>query len=254
VTSRPRDWDAKTYQAIAVPHEEWANGILDRLELQGNETVLDAGCGSGRVTKLLLERLPNGRVIGVDGSPSMIESARGVLDADRTTLTVQDLLELELDEPVDAVFSCAVFHWIKDHDTLFQRLHAVMKPGARMAVQCGGAGNIGRFHEHLLAVAAEDPYKEHFDGWEGPWNYATPAQTAPKLEGAGFTDVDTWLQKWDVTPPEPREYARTICLGNHLERLPEELKQPFVDDVCDRAGDPLVLDYVRLNIDARKPA
>jgi trans-aconitate 2-methyltransferase len=251
---KPRDWDARTYQVIEVPHEDWARSILERLDLSGDERVLDAGCGSGRVTKLLQAELPNGHVVGVDGSPSMIESARGVLDPERTTLYVADLLELEVDEPVDAVFSCAVFHWIRDHETLFQRLFAALKPGGRMSTQCGGAGNIERYHEHVIAVAAEEPFAQYFAGWEGPWNYASPAQTAPRLARAGFADVDVWLERWDVTPPQPREFTKTICLGHHLERLPEELRDPFVDATCERAGQPLVLDYVRLNIDARRPA
>jgi trans-aconitate 2-methyltransferase len=249
-----RDWDARTYETIEVPHEDWANQILDRLALEGDERVLDAGCGSGRVTRLVLDRLPDGHVVGVDGSPSMIESARAELDPERTTLSVANLLELEVDEPVDAVFSCAVFHWIADHETLFERLYAALAPGGRLAAQCGGAGNIARYHEHVLAVAGEEPYAEHLAGWEGPWNYASPAQTAPRLARAGFEDVDVWLERWDVTPPQPREFTKTICLGHHLERLPEELRDPFVDATCERAGEPLVLDYVRLNIAARRPA
>jgi trans-aconitate 2-methyltransferase len=248
-----RDWDARTYQRIDVPHEDWANKVLDRLALRGDERVLDAGCGSGRVTKLLQGRLPNGYVVGVDASPSMIESARAELDPERTELHVQSLTDLELDEPVDAVFSNAVFHWIADHELLFRRLHAALRPGGRVAVQCGGSGNIAKFHEHLLAVAAEPPYAEHFAGWDGPWNYATPTQTAQRLDAAGFEDVDVWLERWDVTPEQPREYARTICLGNHIERLPDDLRDPFVDAVCERAGLPYVLDYVRLNIDAKRP-
>jgi trans-aconitate 2-methyltransferase len=249
-----RDWDARTYQSIDVPHEDWAKQILGRLELAGDERVLDAGCGSGRVTKLLQERLPRGVVVGVDASPSMVESARGVLDPERTELFVSDLTELTVDEPVDAVFSCAVFHWIPDHETLFQRLFAALKPGGRLAAQCGGAGNIERYHEHVVAVAQEEPFAEYLGGWEGPWNYATPAQTAPRLARAGFTDVDVWLERWDVSPPQPREFTKTICLGHHLERLPAELRDAFVDATCERAGEPLVLDYVRLNIDARRPA
>src|SRR5205814_4879583 len=106
-----RDWDASTYERVSDPQVEWARAVLDRLPLRGDETVLDAGCGSGRVTRLLLEHLPEGRVIGVDASASMIEQAREALPDDRTELIVSDLLDLELTEPVDAVFSNATLHW-----------------------------------------------------------------------------------------------------------------------------------------------
>ena len=249
----PRDWDAGTYQRVSDPQFEWAQEVLERLPLDGEETVLDAGCGSGRVTQLLLDRLPNGRVFAVDGSESMVEAARERLDPDRTTAWVSDLVALEVPEPVDAILSTAVFHWIPDHPRLFGRLHAALKPGGRLVVQCGGAGNIDGFHGHLGGVADDPRWKPYFDDMPTPWNFATPAQTAKRLEAAGFTDVHTWLEDKPITPPEPREFLRVVCLGHHLERLPEALRDEFVDEVAERAGSPLVLDYVRLNIDARRP-
>ena len=249
----PRDWDAGTYQRVSDPQFEWAQEVLERLPLRGDETVLDAGCGSGRVTQLLLDRLPAGRVFAVDGSESMVEAARERLDPDRTTAWVSDLVELEVPEPVDAILSTAVFHWIPDHPRLFERLFAALKPGGGLVVQCGGAGNIDGFHGHLGGVAGEQRWKPYFDDMPAPWNFATPAQTAKRLEAAGFTDVHTWLEPKPITPPEPREFLRVVCLGHHLERLPEDLRDEFVDEVAARAGSPLVLDYVRLNIDARRP-
>jgi trans-aconitate 2-methyltransferase len=250
--SATRDWDARTYHRVSAPHQDWAEALFDRLALQGDETVLDAGCGSGRVTEKLLARLPHGRVVAVDGAPSMVAEARALL-GDRATVLQSDLVELELDEPVDAVFSSAVFHWIRDHDALFARLHAALRPGGRLVAQCGGKGNIATFRAHSDVVAARAPYAEHFADWAGPWNYASAEETAERLERAGFTDVRTWLQPWDAQPPEPEHYLRSVCLHPHMERLPEALREPYITDVIAEAGSPLVLDYVRLNIDARRP-
>lgn len=249
----PRDWDAGVYARVSDPQFEWALEVLERLPLRGDETVLDAGCGSGRVTKELQSRLPDGRVFAVDGSPSMVDKARESLDPERTEAWVSDLVELEVPEQVDAVLSTATFHWIPDHARLFRRLHDAMRPGARLVAQCGGAGNVDNFHGHLGGVAALPEFARYFEGMAGPWNFATPTQTAQRLGRAGFIEVDCWLESKPVTPPEPREFLRVVCLGHHLERLPDQLKDPFVDAVCERAGSPLVLDYVRLNIDARKP-
>ena len=252
MSSAARDWDAGTYHRVSTPQLEWAREVVERLPLRGDETVLDAGCGSGRVTQLLVDRLPDGKVIGVDASPSMVEKAREAVGPDAEVF-VCELTELEVAEPVDAVFSNAVFHWIPGHDALFGRLFAALKPDGRLIAQCGGQGNVQRFHEVLHEVSAEEPFAEHLAGWEGPWNFADPASTALRLESAGFVDVSTWLNPAPVVPDEPEAFVATVCLGHHLERLPEELRPLLVERVIKCAPSPFTLDYVRLNIDARRP-
>ena len=241
----PRDWDAETYERISAPQERMGRAVLDRLDLRGDEAVLDAGCGTGRVTAALAERLPDGRVIAVDGSPSMIEQLRERLP--QAEAHVADLLELELDRPVDAIISTATFHWITDHDRLFERLHAALAPGGRLEAQCGGRGNISSV---VRAIEAVDP--PALRGWS-PWNYAGPEETTERLQRAGFTDVRCWLHDEPVEPPEDENYMRTIVLGSHVERLPAGDRERFVADVIAHLPEPLVVDYVRLNISARRP-
>jgi trans-aconitate 2-methyltransferase len=245
-----RDWDATSYQRVSTPHEEWARSVLDRLDLAGNEVVLDAGCGSGRVTSMLIERLPRGRVIAVDGSSAMVEGVRSVLrSADEAR--VADLVGLALEEPVDVVFSSAVFHWVLDHDALFRSMRQALKPGGALAAQCGGAGNIESLRASGGEVAAQEPYARYLDDFEQPWNYAGAEETVERLERAGFDDVRCRLQPWDIFPPEPAEFLRTVCLGPQVDLLPEALRSRFVADVLAAEGDPLCLRYVRLNIEAR---
>lgn len=253
--SSPRDWDAASYDRISTPQAEWAAAVLDRLPLHGDETVLDAGCGSGRVTRLLTDRLPRGRVIATDAAPSMVALTREAFADDPRVevLDAVDLVELELDGPVDAIFSNAVLHWIPDHPRLFAGLYDLLRPGGLLAAQCGGAGNVERFHATARAVGAEEPFAEHLAEWEGPWNFATPEATRERLSSAGFEDVEASLEPRLVTPEPAEEFLRTVCLGHHIERLPEALRAPFVTAVTQRCGDPVELDYVRLNIAARCP-
>lgn len=242
----PRDWDAPAYEQISAPQEAMGRDVLSRLALRGDETVLDAGCGTGRVTAALLERLPQGRVIAVDGSPSMIEQARRRLPADRVTFHVADLTELELDAPVDHILSTATFHWIADHDALFARLHALLKPGGSLVAQCGGEGNIASVREAIRRVGGS------LAAWDGPWNFASPEQTAERLRRAGFEDVRTWRQEWPVEVDDPHAYFATVTLGSHLERLPEGERDAYVAAVLCELPQPIRVDYVRLNIDARR--
>jgi trans-aconitate 2-methyltransferase len=244
-----REWDAATYQRVSVPHEEWAAAVLGRLPLRGEETVLDAGCGTGRVTRMLVERLPDGRVVAVDGSTAMVAGVREVLRP-RDQAFVANLTELELEEPVDAVVSSAVFHWIHDHDLLFRRMRACLVPGGRLVAQCGGAGNIDAFRRAGLAVSAREPYAAHFEDFGDLWYYAGAEETEARLRGAGFEAVRCWLEPWSVVPPEPAQFTRTIMLSGHIDRLPSDLHDRFVADVIAEAGEPLRLDYVRLNIEA----
>lgn len=244
-----RDWDGATYDRISAPQQAWGREVLERLPLRGDELVLDAGCGSGRVTEMLLERLPRGRVIAVDASPSMVESARERLGP-AVDVQVMNLLDLELEKPLDAILSTATFHWIADHERLFARLHAALRPGGRLIAQCGGEGNVRRTRAAAQAASEQEPFAEYMAGWDGPWNFSPAGLAQERLLAAGFREARCWLLPVTVEPPEPREFLRTVNLGSHLSRLPGELREPFVTAVHERLDDPYTIDYVRLNIDA----
>ena len=253
-----RRWDASSYHRVSGPMEAMGAKVLDRLPLEGHETVLDAGCGTGRVTALLCERVPDGRVIAVDADAAMVAACRATLgeqvDEGHVEVRQANLLELDLDQQVDAVLSTATFHWILDHDRLFARLHAALRPGGRLVAQCGGAGNIASILGAADAVAAAGPWADRFEGWVRPSQMATAEDTADRLTAAGFTDVRTWLEPAPQVPDEPAEYLRTVNLGAHLHRLDEPDHDEFVRRVVERLPEPVTIDYVRLNIDAVRPA
>ncbi len=220
--------------------------MVDRLDLRGDERVLDAGCGSGRVTALVLERLPRGTVVAMDGSASMIEAARDTLAAfgDRVTFVVGDLLDPIPIEPVDAVFSNATFHWILDHDALFANLAAVLRTGGQLVAQCGGAGNIARMEAVVRGLGRTFDDSKHF---------ATAEETRDRLARAGFVDVETWLHDapTDIPAGDFPAFLETVCLGGILEGLDDDEGAALVRDVAERMPDHRI-DYVRLNIRARR--
>jgi trans-aconitate 2-methyltransferase len=243
-----RDWDAPTYDAVAAPQERWGRRVVERARLAGDELVLDAGCGTGRVTEALAEHLPQGRVVALDASPAMIAAARERLArfGQRVTYVVADLARpLPLRDPVDVVVSTATFHWVADHDALFGHLAAATRPGGRLVAQFGGVGNIARVKSVLATIG---------DGWLGPAHYETPEATERRLRAAGWTNVRAWLQP-DPTRFEPGEpferFLGTVVLGPHLDRLPADERSRFVREVASRLREP-VLDYVRLNVDATR--
>jgi trans-aconitate 2-methyltransferase len=244
------DWNAASYDKVADPQARWGAEVLERLPLEGDETVLDAGCGTGRVTEMLLARLPRGRVVALDASAGMLEQARGRLArfGDQVTYVQADLEKpLPLAERVDAVLSTATFHWVLDHDALFANLASVLRPGGWLVAQCGGFGNIAT----LLRLA-----KEIHPGFRRMHNFQTADATRERLERAGFDPIEAWLSAAPTTfdtRAELEAFLETVCLRTFLDELPQQAREPFVGAVAARLPE-LTLDYVRLNITARVAA
>lgn len=243
-----REWDATTYDSLPLPHLRWGRRTLDRLSFAGHETVLEAGCGTGRDTEALLDAVPRGQVIAIDGSARMLERLRARLDGrlDRVEVIRADLTEpLPVPAPADAAFSVATFHWIHDHDTLFAGIARALRPGAPFAADCGGRGNVA-----AVRTAVEDV----LGGPTRMWHFAGAEETRERLERAGFTDVEARLVP-DPARLEPGEqfhsYLRTVVLGAHLDRIPPAEHEAFVRAVADRLDEPVV-DYVRLEFSARR--
>jgi trans-aconitate 2-methyltransferase len=239
-------WDARTYDRTSAPQQKWASAVLQRIagRLPKDATVLDVGCGTGRVTEALVELVPDGRVLAIDASQEMVDLA-GERLGDRARVWRQDVLDLALDETVDAVVSTATLHWVLDHDRLWQRLAAALRSGGILEAQCGGLGNIDRVRAVIEAVAAES-FPE-LKGWS-PWVFARPQETHARLEEAGFTRVCCSLEEQPTRPDDLAVFVRSSILPAHMARLPEKRREPFAAAVLERVREPL--DYVRLNVSA----
>lgn len=243
-------WDARTYDQTSAPQQAWASAVLARLEgIAPDATVLDVGCGTGRVTESLLALVPRGRVVAIDASADMVALARRRL-GDRAEVWCQDVLDLELDEPVDAIVSTATLHWVPDHDRLWAQLARALRPGGTLEVQCGGEGNISAVRVVIETVARD--IAPELVGWS-PWVFAGPQETERRLREAGFTATRCSLEERPTDPQQVDAFVRTSILAAHLARLPEERRERFAAAVV--AGVRLPLDYVRLNASAvREPA
>ena len=184
----------------------------------------------------------------MDASHEMEELARARLGV-RAEVSCQDALELELDEPVDVVFSRATLHWVTDHDRLWRRLAGVLRPGGALEVQCGGEGNIARVRRVIEAVARQ--LAPELAGWS-PWTFASPSATERGLRSAGFDSIRCWLVERPTYPRDVGAFVRTSILAAHLERLPQQRREAFAAAVVEGVHPPL--DYVRLNVSAVRSA
>jgi trans-aconitate 2-methyltransferase len=221
--------------------------------------VIDAGCGTGRVTAKLLERLPRGRVIAVDISRQMLATARETLSghADQVTFLEKDLADLDLDGVADAVFSTATFHWIPDHDALFRSLFRSLKGGGALEAQCSGEGNLSHFRKLAGRLLLEEPFKPFFVGWQEPWHSEGPDETRRRLLAAGFQDVETWLEPAPTSFNSADDYSafvRTVVGRSYLQQIGDQQTGNLLIDRLTQAASRddagFSLDYVRLNLRA----
>ena len=258
-----REWNAETYHRVSNPQFDWGTVVLDRLSLRGDELVLDVGCGTGRLTEKLLQRLPRGRVLAIDLSSNMLHVARDYLKPSfgrRIHLAIADAASLAVGEQADAIFSTATFHWVLDHPRLFRSLHDALKPGGQLIAQCGGGANLARIHRRLDRLRHEPEFAGRFETWREPWEFADAETTAARLAEAGFGNIRTSLEPSPVVFRSADDYAafvtNVICRP-YLAYLHEpELRDTLIARITARAAQdtpPFELDYWRLNIEARRP-
>ena len=257
-----REWNAEAYHRVSHPQFDWGSVVLDRLLLEGHELVLDVGCGTGRLTDKLLERLPRGRVMAIDLSSNMVQTAREFLrprHGRRVQLAIADAAALPVHERADAVFSTATFHWVLDHQALFTSLFQSLRPGGYLVAQCGGGPNLRRIHDRLERLRSDAEFAAFFTGWREAWEFADPVTTGKRLADVGFSQVRTSLESTPVVFPAAEAFAafisNVIC-PPYLEYLPDSRRDRFIARITAQAADddpPFQLDYWRLNIEARRP-
>ena len=258
------EWNARAYNRLNNPMQTWGETVVQGLALRGDETALDLGCGSGRLTEFLARRLPRGRVIAIDRSANMLEAAREHLAPEfgqRVEYMQASLDELALHQVADLAFSNAAFHWIRDHPRLLRGIFAALRPGGWLVAQCGAGPNIARVRERAGRLMASDAYRAYFEGWPGPWEFAYPDVMAERLNAAGFVDVETSMFEGPFelsTFDETRDFFENVILGTHLARIPDPgLRAAFVQRMADQSAaddPPYRMDYWRLNLRARRPS
>ena len=262
MSSSSREWNAADYHRLSAPQFQWGQRVLNELHLRGDECVLDAGCGTGKLTRLLLENLPRGKVVGVDLSTNMAAHARRDLEPDfgvRVSLVAADLVDLPFSNCFDGIFSTASFHWVTNHDLLFLNLYQALRHRGWLHAQCGGGPNLARLRQRVRELSQSAPFAEFLADFREPWLFSDAGDASLRLRSAGFEEVETWLEQATFlakAPQEYEEYLRSFVLHRHLELLPhEEIRAAFLKRLVEwSAGSEVAfeLDYWRLNIRAVK--
>jgi trans-aconitate methyltransferase len=259
-------WDSEDYAKYSRAQQKWARELIDKLKLNGDETLLDIGSGDGKVTAEIAGLLPRGRVIGVDSAPSMVQLARSRYPQDthaNLSFELMDAAQLSFKERFDLVFSNAVLHWLTDHGPVLDGIFASLKPGGRMLLQMGGEGNAQLVVETIETLIEQQPWHDYFEDFSFPYGFFGPAAYSELLGRSGFTVDRVECIGKDMEHDGVdglRGWLRTTWLP-YTERLSKQKKDVFIDSVVQHYLQKVPLDatekahvaMVRLEVEARKP-
>ena len=263
-------WDAAGYAAHSEVQSVWAHDLLTGLNLQGDEHVLDVGCGDGKITAEIARAVPNGKVLGTDISPEMIAFAQGRFDRSVYPNLFFSVLDarclsrdaLPLDRSMDLVFSNAALHWVDDHERFLEGAASILRPGGRLLISCGGQGNA---RDVFLALRPEmrlKRWRSFFRKMPTPYFFHTPSEYHDWLPRHGFKVRSVRLTPKDAVYQGTEGFAawlRTTWIP-YVQRVPQEMREDWIAAVTQRfiqAHPPdthgrLHVRMVRLEIDASR--
>lgn len=255
------EFDGRKYEQASTHQKQWGARLIEELELQGNESVLDLGCGDGTLTAQIAELLPTGRVIGIDASRGMIDAAQPKA-RENLSFVCMDINCLDFSAEFDVIFSNATLHWLKDHGRLYQRLGKSLRDGGRIRFNFAGEGNCSNFLRVIREAMSRGDFAEYFADFQWPWYMPTIDEYATLVESTGLTDVDVWGENADRFFADVDTMVRWIdqpSIVPFLASIPEKQKSDFREFVVRRIIEETKLDdgrcfetFRRINLYAKK--
>ncbi len=256
-------FDGEKYEKASPHQKEWGQQIIDDLNLQGHEHVLDLGCGDGVLTAVIAAKIPNGKVVGVDASESMIETAKK-RSAPNLEFLLTDISDIDFQDQFDLVFSNAALHWVKAHRKLLARTYAALKPRGWIRFNFAAEGNCIHFFHIVREVMTESQFSAHFEDFEWPWFMPSITEYRRLVAQTDFDQVEIWGENRDRYFADQDEMVRWIdqpSLVPFLACLPDDLKSAFRDQVvekmvfaCRQSDGRCFETFRRINALAMKPA
>jgi len=257
------DWDGTLYDRFSKAQFAWGLEMLAAIPLRGSERVLDIGCGTGRLTARICERVPFGSVVGLDRSASMLRAAAGRRRFNMTLLR-RDAARMDFDGEFDLVFSNAALHWVRDHEALQAAIFRALRPDGRCRLQFAARGNCPRSLTVLRELLREPPWREDFQARPWPWSMPGTGDCRRMMERFPYADLEVWEERiaWDFgSESEMHGWAESTLLVPFLRVLGGRRREQFAAEAKRRLGEALRdrhgrwrETFVRLNAAARRPA
>ena len=283
-------WDARAYDQVSRSVQyRWGQQVLKWRKWRGDEIVMDAGCGSGLLTRRLAKRVPRGMVYAVDNDSNMIKRAKKNLQFfDNVEIIQSSFTDIRIPRKLDVIFSNSAFHWIQDHRRVFQKFWEMLIPmnnsnkindnsnnnshsNGQLLIQCGGFGNLQQIISMLERITHLNEFKEHFADWKQPWYFAKPDDTSKLLHESGYVNTRVFSSNDHIILPNRLVYSKfvkTVVLKSYLDHLSQDNDDPDIDNLktlflelflneVEKCGNnkssvSWFLDFVRLNIIAQR--
>lgn len=263
--SAQHKWNPEDYERNSSAQEKWADVLISGLKLEGNERILDIGCGDGKITAKMAARVLKGNVLGIDSSQDMIDFARNRFSPSQhpnLRFELGDAQNLNFNQEFDLVISFACLHWIKDHLMVLRGVQKSLRSGGRLLFQCGGRGNAGKLMALTEDLIKESRWSRYFQDFRFPYYFYGTEGYHTWLEQAGLEEI-----RVELIPKEMIQQGKTGLEGwirttwhPVIVRIPEDMKQQFVSEMAERylehhpLEDGLVkVGMVRLEVEARRP-
>lgn len=259
-------WNPDDYSAHSQAQYQWTREIIEKTGLEGTESVLDIGCGDGKVTAMLASYLPFGEVTGIDSSAGMIALAQEKFppsDYPRLSFQRMDAMNILFENRFDLAFSNAALHWVSNHTRVLSGVFRSLKEGGRLFFQMGGMGNARDIMDIADAMIHSSPWKQYFKGFVSPYTFLSAEEYRVLLERAGFTRIRDELIPKDMAQDGKEGlsgWIRTTWLP-YTERIPEHMRDRFISDMAGAymkeyppdSGGQVHVKMIRLEVKARKP-
>ena len=250
-------WDPEQYRKFAAQRLLPFDDLFSLIKVREGLSVVDLGCGTGELTCLLASRLPGSSVVGIDSSDEMLEQARS-----RNCPGVS-FRRCEVEAAAgswDLVFSNAVLHWVEDHHRLLPRLFGLLRPGGQIALQIP-SNNASPSHTAIIDTAREEPFRSALQGWYRQHPVLEIDRYARLLHDAGGVGATVFEKVYLHVLPNAEavaEWTRGTTLVPYLERLPENLHEPFLDAYREKLRSvwpetPVLYTFRRIFISAFRP-
>jgi len=230
------EFDGEKYKQASKHQKEWGNRLISELELNGDEVILDLGCGDGVLTEQLSTLVPCGKVIGIDASIGMIQTAKKC-ERDNLVFICMDINDMNFSNEFDLIFSNATLHWIKNHERLLSNSLTALKANGIIRWNFAGDGNCLNFFEIAKSVMNEREYKKYFVDFEWPWYMPSKEEYEKLIANSGFGSVSIEYENADRYFSDSDEITRWIdqpSIVPFLKYIPAELKENFRNAVVDR--------------------